>query len=371
MDNIKIRPNLKKLKIESYVRDSWQILQEYGHEIEDVIDCSLGVNPFGYSPHITESIDSLNWEGLSSYPKPSYKDLKKSIIYYWSEITEARNTRLYLGSGSIDILATLTRIFIEKGSKVLGYCPQFNEFENLVKIKGGKYDYMLLNEYENFKFSTSEFLERINKTYDVIYIDNPNNPTGQTINLIDIERILDKAKKFNIPVIIDEAYGDFMDKTNSAIALVDEYPNVIVVRSFSKGFGLANIRLGYVFINNQLTKYYDMVNIPPFVFPDILSDLPACALDDKKFLDISRSKIRENKERIIKAFSKSYIIPETNLDVPIFTLGSNLNINLYEELVKIGVLTVAGNDFTGIEDRFVRLRVPIEVDRLIKRLNEI
>lgn len=371
MTNLKIRKVLKEVDVISYVRDSWNILKENGYEAENVLNCSLGVNPYGSSPMAIEAVKKIDWDMLSEYPHPNYKDLRESISRYWDDISGFKESEIFLGTGSIGILDTLTKLLIEKGSKILGYSPQFNEFENLSKIIGSEYVYMKLDEDESFKFSTEKFIKLIDDSYDVIYIDNPNNPTGQVIKLDDIEKIIKEAERYNIPVIVDEAYGEFMDKSNSAIGLADNYSNVIIVRSFSKGYGLANIRLGYIIINKSLKKYYKMINIPPFVFADMFADIVTETLEDKEFLKASKKKIKENKAKFIKFASKDYIVSATHLEVPIITVGTKKEVDFYSELLKVGILPTAGADFRNLNERFVRLRIPRDVNKLIKRFENL
>ena len=89
---------------------------------------------------------------------------------------------------------------------------------------------------------------------NVIYLDNPNNPTGKIIPLEEIEEVVKKAAELDIAVIVDEVYGDFMSKENSSISLINQYDNLLIVRSFSKGFGLAGLRIGYVILPKSFAR---------------------------------------------------------------------------------------------------------------------
>jgi len=130
-------------------------------------------------------------------------------------------------------LEKINKFVIREGSKVLGYALQFSEYITEVRVMGGFYEYMSLKKEEDFEFNYEEFIEKINDSYTLVYIDNPNNPTGQVISLDVIEEVTKKALEEEVIVVVDEAYGDFMDIKNSAVNL--EYPNLIVVRSFSNG----------------------------------------------------------------------------------------------------------------------------------------
>lgn len=263
-------------------------------------------------------------------------------------------------------------MFIQDNSKVLGYSPQFSESINFVKILGGKYEFVPLKSQDDFAFSEEDFLDSINGNWDLIYIDNPNNPTGQIIELAKIERIAKKAEGYGIPVIIDEAYGDFMDNTNSSIALLDQYKNLMVVRSFSKGLGLANLRLGYVITKGPIKNYYSMVNIPPFVFADILTEIAIEALLDENFIVSSQKQIKNAKEKLLTHCQDKFAIAKTSLETPIFLISHpDEEVDLYDLFLKKGIITAPGEEFPGIGKNSVRVRIPVDIDGIIQRLEDL
>ena len=99
----------------------------------------------------------------------------------------------------------------------------------------------------------------------MIHLENPNNPTGQIIDIKYIEEIVKTAQKYNIVVLVDEAYGEYMNLKNSAISLIKKYDNLVILRSASKFWGYPNYRLGYVFANKEISKVYNMIALPfPF-----------------------------------------------------------------------------------------------------------
>lgn len=366
--NIKIREDIKKLEIKSYLRNNDDLLKKSAYSRAEIIDCSLGVNPFGYSKYIDREIEKIKWENIYKYPNPSYNRIKEGIRDYWGDTKAIEVGQLHLGFGAMGIMSVLLRLFGEKNIKTLGYAPQFNEFENLVYLVGGKYEYSNLREEKNYKFNLIKVLQSIRSDHGLIYLDNPNNPTGQVVALEDIEKIAKRTYTLKIPLIIDEAYGDFMSKSNSAIQLIDKYPNIMIIRSFSKGFGLANIRLGYLVTSKEISFYYEKANIPLFVFPDIFEDLILSALKDKNFIDKSVTNISINKKKFINEFNRKFNILETSSTVPILTIGVEENIKFREKLLELGIISCDGGDFTGLESNYVRLRIPKEVDQLIERI---
>ncbi len=364
----KIRPILHDFQPKSYAKDPWEELSKYEIKKDGVIDCSLGVNPYGCSTLVQKATNSIYWEGITKYPDTSYTAIKKAIINLWSGVAELKENEIFLEAGSVRILAKLTRLFIENGSKVLGYCPQFSEYENLVKIYGGVYNFIGLREEENFKFSYERFLDAINDSYNVIYIDNPNNPTGQVLEIAIIEEIVKRAANYGIPVIVDEAYGDYMDASNSAISICEKYDNLLTVRSLSKGMGLANIRLGYLIVKGRLKEYYNTANIPAFVFPDIMSNIITETLRDTEFILQCRKDIKQNKARLLSMCKDKFTIYETGLEVPILTLGCKDKGSLYDYFLKHGVITAPGDEFTNLGRNYVRLRIPANIEVLLERI---
>lgn len=365
----KIRHTLRDFKAASYVRNPIEKLKEYGIDINTVIDCSLGTNPYGCTPRIKQRVMDINWGEISHYPDTSYPELKKSIVDYWKDVYKLEESDIFLGSGAAGILANLNKMFVQEGSRVLGYSPQFSENINFAKILGGKYEFVPLESKSNFSFDVEGFIGYIKNSHDVIYIDNPNNPTGQIIRLSDIQKIVKKAAELHIPIIIDEAYGDFMDKSNSAISLCEDFDNLIIVRSFSKGLGLANLRLGYVIIKGPIKEYYNTVNIPPFVFADTLSGLAIESLEDESFIINSRQQIKKAKEKLITACKGKFNIAQTSLEVPIFLIShADPKKDLYDTFLKSGIITAPGEEFPGIGKNYARIRIPAEISEMIKRL---
>lgn len=363
----KIKEFLKSFKAESYVKDSGEEAASY----DDTIDCSLGTNPFGCSSLFNEyKGDFLNKFSISGYPDFPYKQLKKELAYYWRDTCSIDESNINLGAGSMDILLNINRMFVERNTAILGNCPTFTSYTSDVKLNEGIYDHVLLDPDNNYRFNPDSLIEKINSKYALIYIDNPNNPTGQVISLSSIKEIVDLARANNVCVIIDEAYGDFMDGSNSAISLVNQYDNLMVARSFSKGFGLAGLRVGYLISGNPISHIYS--NISPIFTINTAGQYAAIhAMRDKDFILESRRKISEVKQKIIESFKKIAVL-ETDSHVPIMTImHPDKNADLYKIFKMHHVLTESGEDFTGLGKNFVRMRVPSEAERIIKIIEEI
>lgn len=350
----------------SYVKD-FDDQHKMGMEI---IDCSLGVNPYGTSGLVHKYAKHLKDEDISNYPNYPYADIRRKIANHWLEVAKIDLKNVVIGSGSMNILNTINKILINKDTKVLGYCPQFTDYITNVQSFGGVYEYVQLKEHLNYKFVHVELLRQISDDYKIIYLDNPNNPTGQIIPLYELSQIIETAETMGVCVIVDEAYGDFMDKANSAISLLNKYSNLFVVRTFSKGFGLAGLRVGYMICSATLSEYYQKIDIP-FCISSYSNLIAQFALSDHKFIESSIRNIQTAKARIIHSCSKIRIL-ETSLGVPIMVLHHpDENVDLSALFYEHDVLTESGDDFLNLGRNFVRVRIPAKVDGLIHAIKQI
>ncbi len=366
----KIREHLKNSSRMSYITSGDDHGHGHGPADENILDCSLGINPFGFSKKIDFSSNGFQIDETNFYPDYSYSKLKLALSKYWSNTAKIEDQNIIIGNGSSYVLLGINKLFIDKGTKVLGYAPQFSEYITDIKCCGGSYDFIKLRSESNYKFDVNEFIEAIKPEYTLLYLDNPNNPTGQIIPISDIEKIVKKAHGMNICVIIDEAYGDFMDNNNSAISLVNKYDNLMVLRTFSKGLGLAGLRVGYMICGKELQKLYSLIE-SPFSISNFSEYVSIEALKDKSFIDDCTKKIAINKKTLINACQKIKVL-ETDLSVPVLVLmHPNENANLYELLLSEGAKVSRGEDFMTLSKNFIRLRVPADVTLLLKAIQNI
>lgn len=336
---------------------------------ESILDCSLGINPFGVSEKVLLAARNYDWSDIYHYPDPFHKGLRQAIIQFWAGLSDLKEEQIQIASGAIAVLERLNKIFIEPGSTVLGYSPQFTEYVTEIEASGGRYESVVLKPEENFKFDTQRSLAMMSHEHCLVYLDNPNNPTGQIISLEKVEEIIIEAGERGIVVIIDEAFGDFSQRESSAIKLVNRYQNLIVVRSFSKGFGLAGLRVGYGVFSLELVQYYEKVNVP-FAADVVACHLAREALSDLEFVEQCREMVKREKGRLIEGLKRrGYLISETLDSCPIFVLGHpDENLDLAKELLSKGILTESGRNFRNLESNYVRVNIPPRTGDFLERL---
>lgn len=334
------------------------------------IDCSLGTNPFIEESMIKKYILEASSE-INKYPSLQYELLKEELLEFWKEYLYDKINRenIAFGAGTMGILRNICEFLIQEGTKVLGIAPQFPRFISEVELKKGIYEYYSLEKKNNYKFIVIDFLEKIDSTYSLISIENPNNPTGQIIDVNDIEKIVRKAKQNNIMVIVDEAYGDYMPLDNSAINLVGKYDNIMVLRSASKFCGLPNHRVGYMFADRELVKIYNEIAIP-FPFSDLSASVFIKVLKNYNKLEFTKQKTIEVNQKIYKAIKKENYLC-TNIETPIFTIKTDKYDNLTSKLMEEGIIAENCNYFINLDNTYARIRITKDYEYIIKILSKI
>jgi histidinol-phosphate aminotransferase len=203
----------------------------------------------------------------------------------------------------------------------------------------------------------------------IIYINNPNNPTGGLLDLGTVDAVIEEAARRNIAVLMDEAYGDYFDESASSISLIGRYPNLIVTRTFSKGYGLARARVGYAVVSDELSKWYDEVDLP-FAIPTFSADVALVALQDRDYIVACREKVRRQKRLLVDYLkTKGYRIAETADQCPIFLVGSrDENEDLAATFLRKGIHAAPGTSFDGLSNAWVRVNTPASSQEFISRL---
>lgn len=358
-----IRRALQNFTVVSYLKDEGEALRP------DIIDCSLGVNPCGFSPAITKEAFSATYDIISAYPAHPYMAARRGVCQYFHDVTPLTPDQVFMQTGSMGALCTLNHIFLEEGARILTVEPCFSSYTSDVRSNGAFIDTVPLKEDENFRLDVDAFIGALHPSQRLAYLDNPNNPTGQVLSLPDIERILGRARELDIVVIIDEAYGDFLEREESAVSLVNRWDNLIIVRTFSKGFGLAGLRAGYIVVPKELVP---VIEIMPgeMNMTSVADAMLLQALQDPGFIARSRQHIAANKKRLINSL-KEIKVSVTRDTVPIALYYTDKAVDLGVLFWKQGVRVENGVDFDGLGQRHVRLRVPYDVEPLLERIGAI
>jgi len=299
---------------------------------------------------------------LNRYPDPYQKTLKKAV----SEFKNIPEENIFIGNGSDEIIDLCFRVFCRPGiDKTLIFTPTYGMYEVSAGINDSAVIKLPLNQ--SFQIDMQNAVPLLNsENLKLIFICSPNNPTGNSLNSTDIETIIAKSKSI---VIIDEAYIDFSNKPSLA-ALIKKYPNLIVMQTLSKAFGLASVRVGIAFMNSDIVKYFNKIK-PPYNVSKINQNAALSKFIAPHLVEKEITIIKNEKQRVIKELSKLAIFEEIYPSDANFFLAKVKDADkIYNELVRQGIIIRNRN---SVIKNCIRITVgkPSENNKLLKVIKNI
>lgn len=365
MAPITVNPFLAEYQRDSYTATNGS-REEPLVDQESVVDCALGVNPYGAPPHVAlpHAVDQVG-----VYPDQA-EEFRLALAEHWAPVDSLMPANFQPEAGTFGVIERLGKLLVEPGSRVLGYAPQFSDFEHEMVQRGARYEHIPLSPGSNYRFCSAELIAAIRPDHRLVYVDNPNNPTGQVIARAEIEAVVAAAAELRVAVLIDEAYGDFMPAENSAVGLVNGYDNLLVARSFSKAWGLPGLRVGYAAMSSALVPQWSKVN-SPFPVNSVGQGAARQALLGTDFLATCVERVREHKA-LLTSNCVGFRVLETHPTVPILTLvHPDGQLDLHRELLRRHVVSSSGAHFTGLNRNSVRIRIPRDIERLVAAVRDI
>lgn len=276
----------------------------------DFVKLDANENPFELPDEVKRDIEDKFFQlPLRIYPDPSALELRRCISSFLgiSGITEKN---IVVGNGSDELLQYIFIAFLNRGDTVMYPNLSFEMFPILSRIVGVKDIRLELNS--SLELETQSVIEAFQRYRPKLFlICRPNNPTGWAISKEELLKILEESKKEEVLVVIDEAYTEFIGETLSY--LVNSFDNLIILRTFSKAFSLAGLRLGYAISNEEIINDLMAVKLPYNV--DVFSQMVGEVVLSYKDKILSRiDKIIEERDRIYNALlrlSKIRVFPSS------------------------------------------------------------
>ncbi|MHC1573878.1 MAG: pyridoxal phosphate-dependent aminotransferase [Candidatus Syntropharchaeales archaeon] len=231
----------------------------HGGGLDDVrLDFSTSLNPLGPPPSILESLRSLNNFDLSSYPDTDSSTVCEEI----AEHLNLSNDEILLGNGASELLFMIPLISIEAGDIAIIPSPTYGEYSHSVLMMGGEVCRHELKRENNFRMDLDSFKHDIETIKPkLVFLCNPNNPTGEYLGREEVLDILETCRTTDTLLVIDEAYADLSAKKWCSDDLI-ENGNLIIVRSLTKSFSCAGIRIGYLIAAREIVLALKAVKIP-------------------------------------------------------------------------------------------------------------
>lgn len=237
-----------------------EIAELYNLPPSNIVKLGSNENPFGSSPAALEAINYyLQKKQFNFYPDALGQSLVKSIKQKFPEIGQAE---IITGNGMDNILEGIARLILKKGDQTLIHLPTFEYYEIITRWAEAEPVFYQTKSADNFKINIDEFLALIKPEIKIVFLCNPNNPTGNNLTWPEIEIVLKQAKKVGSFVFLDEAYIEYISPENSQIDKVQKYDNLMIGRTFSKIHGLAALRIGWGVLPSNLMTEYRKVQTP-------------------------------------------------------------------------------------------------------------
>jgi histidinol-phosphate aminotransferase len=323
-----VPPNIQALVAYQPGRNADEIRREFG--ISRIIKLASNENPMGPAPKAIERLSSVLDE-VHLYPDGGQKLRRELALRY-----RVKPANVVVGSGSEAIMANVIRTFLLDDEEVLTAQGTFIGFYVLARSRGVKLVTVPLKDY---RFDLDAIAAAITDKTKIIYLANPNNPTGTTFSRSEFEAFMGKVPESTL-VIMDEAYfeyaGDNPDYPDSMQYRLD---NVITLRTFSKAYGLAGLRIGYGFAREELCDNVRKVKLP--FEPSVISEAAGLgALEDDAFLRKTVEVNRTGKVYLADAFRDlglNFVPTDANFFCVVFRSEAE-TLQLYTDLLRRGVI---------------------------------
>ena len=344
-----------------------EVAREFGLDPAKIIKLASNENPMGMPESARKAAQAALTGDNGRYPDANGFSLKKAV----SERYSVPMNWITLGNGSNDIIDIAGRTFAKNGDSIV-----FSEYSFIVYMLTAKAVGATGIEVpsRNYGHDLDAMLKAIREDTKIVFLANPNNPTGTFLKPEEIEAFLDKVPS-NVVVVIDEAYNEFLDDSlqYDSTAWVRKYPNLLVSRTFSKAYGLAALRVGFGLAQPELTDLLNRVR-QPFNTNAAAQAAAIVALDDVEFLKKSAENNAQGYKTLTQAFEEmgleyipsygNFVLVKVGNDVD---AGARVNL----ELLKKGIIVRPVKGYKLPEWLRISIGLPEENQAFIKALKEI
>lgn len=250
-------------------------------------------NTIGCSPRVLAAINNIKEEDVAAYPE--YKKFKAKL----AASIKVKPEQLIVTNATDEAIMVIMQAYIEKGDEVVLPTPTFAMFRFYAQLMEAKIKEVLYTA--NLTFPTKKVLDTINKKTKLVILCNPNNPTGTLIEKKDIIKIIEKAQKNDVLVLLDEAYYQYSGAEYSE--LIGKYDNLIIIRTFSKAYGMGGLRLGYAVSNEGIIKNLLKAS-SPYSVNTVAMAAASAAIGDEYYVKWYVNEVKKAKKIIYEELSK-------------------------------------------------------------------
>lgn len=327
------------------------------------IDFSVNLNPIG-PPILLQK----KWPGLLSfvkdYPDPNCTELRKLI----AQKENVQLDNILIGNGAAEMIFLLASALLAK-KNVLIVEPTFSEYRKACHINHCQVSSYFLKEDDGWELKADELLPYLNGT-DAIILCHPNNPTGVVYKEEELYRVFKIAEQRGIFVIIDEAFYDFAEGSISMVKHLQRFTNVIILRSLTKMYAIAGLRLGYVIANEQTIETIKKLQIEWSVNA-IAQTAGSICLQDERFVIDTQHYVKRERNRVLHELSKmGFYLSQSQVNFYLLKHPKIESKHLLTYLIEKGIVARHTFNFPSLDGTYLRFAVKKEEenDQLLEEL---
>jgi len=331
----------------------------------EILDFSSNINPLGPSPRVFKTIKN-HLNTLQIYPDPESLDLRKNLQRY----TTIPLSQIVVGNGATEIIYNFCKAFLSQKTPVLIPIPTFGEYEAGAKLAGAKVKFF---KTMDLKKDIDNFISILPKN-GCVFICNPNNPTGYILSKNYLKKIVIAANKKNTLVFVDECFIELVPDYNESIILsIKKFHNLFILRSLTKSYGLAGIRIGYGVGTKKMVSILNLIKIPWNV-SGLAQHAASAAISTPNYLDKTKKMIQIELNYLKKNISKLENFYCYDSVTNFILIKSKLSSSkLKQKLLKKKILIRDCSNFRGLNNNYIRVAVKTrkENQRLVQALGEL
>ena len=316
-------------------------------------DFSVSINPCGVPLKVKSALnDALDL--LERYPDIRHEKLTKAV----SKMLDVKEEQLVFGNGSSELFMVIANAY--KPKNVLIVEPSFYGYEYAFNPNAENIIYYYMKEEDDFRL-TNDFLNALTDDLDFVVLANPNNPTGALIDDSLLEEILKTANGKNIRVILDECFIEFTDGNHSLVSKIDEYPNLCIIRSFTKIIAIPGVRLGYLICSDTSFNETVKKHLPEWNISAFGQAAGVACTECQDYVEASKKILREERDFLYSEFKR--------IGIKAYDSSCNFILikdkrKLDEELLKHEILLRNCANFKGLDEGYYRLSVRTHEENL-------
>lgn len=346
--------------------DIYTAAEKLGTDKNNILDFSSNINPLGIPESVKQACINAIYHS-NKYPDINSRELINSI----SKEEKVLESWIFPSNGAAEAIFRIT--FSLRPKKGLVTAPAFSEYESALKAVNAGLNYYNLKEENNFQIQ-NDILNCIDLETNIIFLCNPNNPTGQLTNKETLENIIKYCRQLNVFVVIDECFLDFIENKEefSTVNLLNTYNNLIILKAFTKIYAIPGIRLGYCMSSNEHLIETLKISGSPWNVSNIAQAAGIAALKEKDYVKESVAYINQERKYLNDELNKLNIKTyESHANYILFKIHDK--IDLKEEMLKKNILIRSCSNYNNLCNDYYRIAVKTrkENKQFLKTLKEI